>query len=111
MWCVNWGGEGHGEIRRDFAPLVSISKEKLIDPYSRFALEVLRKEGSRRGSELPAPGGEASYLTQRFFRVVLQKSVLTQIWHLVLYISNSKGQVDELVGELTSAKRLEKHFV
>ena len=40
----------------------------------------------------------------RPFKVVLQKSIPAQIRQLILYISNSKGQVDEFVGELTSAK-------
>ena len=46
------------------------------------------------------------YLTQSVFEVVLQKSILTQIRQLILYMSNSKGQVDGFVGKLTSAKRL-----
>ena len=32
-----------------------------------------------------------SYLTQRVFKVILQKATPTQIRQLVLYISNSKG--------------------
>ena len=42
--------------------------------------------------------------------VVLPKSIPTQIRQLVLYISYSKGSVDVFVGDLTSAKRLNKHF-
>ena len=44
------------------------------------------------------------------FEVVSQKSIPTQIRQLILYISNSKGWVDGFVGELTSAKRIQKHF-
>jgi len=43
--------------------------------------------------------------------VVVQKSIPTQIRQLVLYIRNSKGYVDRFWGELTSSKRLLKHFV
>ena len=39
------------------------------------------------------------------------RSIPTQIRQLIFRISNSKGHVDGFVGELTSAKRLEKHFV
>jgi len=41
----------------------------------------------------------------KFFKSVC-KSIPTQIRQLILYISNSKGEVDGFVGELTSAKRL-----
>ena len=44
-------------------------------------------------------------------QVVLQMSIPSQIRQLILYISNSKGHADGFVGELTSAKRLSKHFV
>ena len=37
---------------------------------------------------------------------VLQKSILTQICQLAIYISNSEGYVDGFVGDLTPAKRL-----
>ena len=39
------------------------------------------------------------------FEVVLRKSVPTKIRHIILYISDSKGQVDEFVGGLTVATR------
>ena len=45
------------------------------------------------------------------YRVVLSKSIPAQIRQLILHVSNRKGSVDEFVGELTSAKRLKKHFV
>ena len=51
------------------------------------------------------------YFTQSVFEVVLQKSIPTQIRQLILHISYSKVEVVGFVGELTSAKRLEKHFV
>jgi len=51
-----------------------------------------------------------SGLTQSAFNVVLRRSIYTQIRELILHPSNSKGYVDAFVGELTSAKRLEKHF-
>ena len=47
-----------------------------------------------------------AHLTQSVLKVVSQKPIPTQICQLILYISNSKGQVDEFVGDLTSAKRL-----
>ena len=52
-----------------------------------------------------------TYLTQSVFKVVLHESIPTQIRQLILYIINSQGYVDGFVGELTSAKRLSKHFV
>ena len=48
---------------------------------------------------------------QRVFKVFSQKSILTQIRQLILYISNSKGKVDRFVGEVTPAQRLSKHIV
>ena len=45
------------------------------------------------------------YITQLFFKVVLQKSIPTQIRQLILYITYSKGCLDGFVGESTSAKR------
>jgi len=47
-----------------------------------------------------------SYLTQSACKLVLHNSIPTQIRRLILYISSSKGQGDEFVGEVTSAKRL-----
>jgi len=47
-----------------------------------------------------------TYLTESVHNVVLHESIPTQIFHLTLYISNSKGQIDGFVGELTFAKRL-----
>ena len=35
------------------------------------------------------------------YKVVLQKSILVQIRQLILYISDSRGQVDGFVGDLT----------
>ena len=43
--------------------------------------------------------------------VVLQKSIPAQTSQLILYISNNGGHIDEFVGELTFAERLDKHFV
>ena len=58
------------------------------------------------------------YLTQSVFKVGWQKATPTQIRQLILYIGNlsfilamSKGNVGRFVGELPSAKRLEKHVV
>ena len=48
------------------------------------------------------------YLAQSVLEVVVQKSIPTQICQLI--ISNSKGSVNGFLGELTSAKRLYKHF-
>jgi len=50
------------------------------------------------------------YLTQSVFQVVLQKPTPTEISHGILHINDIKGHVDGFVGELTSAKRLQKHF-
>ena len=44
--------------------------------------------------------------TEDVFKVILQKSIPTQIRQLILYICNSEGKVDGLVGELTSAQQL-----
>ena len=44
-------------------------------------------------------------------KVVLRKSIPTQIPQLILRIGNGNGYVDGFVGELTSAKRLLTHFV
>ena len=44
------------------------------------------------------------------FKVVLQKSIPSQIRQLTLYSSNNKGQFDRFVRELTSAKPLQKTF-
>jgi len=52
-----------------------------------------------------------SYLTQRVFKVVLQKSIPAQIRQLIICISDNKGKVDRFVLELTFAKRLYEHFV
>ena len=54
----------------------------------------------------PARSGNAP--APSVLKVVLQKSIYTQIRQLVVYISHSRGQVEEFVGELTSAKRLHK---
>ena len=50
------------------------------------------------------------HFAQRVFRVVLQKSIPTQIRQLILYARNSKGRADGFGGGVTSAKRLQKHF-
>ena len=47
---------------------------------------------------------ERDYLTQSVFEVVSQKSVPTPIRQLILYISNSKGQVDGFVGKVDFCK-------
>ena len=44
------------------------------------------------------------HLTESVYKVVLQKSIPTQIRQLILYISDDEGYVDEFVGELTFAK-------
>ena len=54
------------------------------------------------------PGG---YLTQSVFQVVLQKSISAYIRQPILYMSNSKEQVDGFVRDFTSAKPLQKQFV
>jgi hypothetical protein len=51
------------------------------------------------------------YLTKHFLKVVLQKSIPAQVSEHILCISKSEGLRDGFVGELTSAKRLRKHFV
>ena len=48
---------------------------------------------------------------QRVFNVVLRKSITTHIHQLIIYLGNSKGQFDGFVGEVTSARRLEKILV
>ena len=48
-------------------------------------------------------------LTESVLQVV--KSISTQIFQLMHHASDCKEQVDEVVGELTFAKRLVKHFV
>ena len=40
----------------------------------------------------------------KYLRVVLRKSIPTQLRQLVLHISNSEGKIDRFVGELTFAK-------
>ena len=52
-----------------------------------------------------------SDLTESVLTVVLQKSIPPRTRQLILYISNSKGQVDEFVREMTFAKRLYKQFL
>jgi len=51
------------------------------------------------------------YLTQSVFKVVLHKSIPTQIRGLILYFCNITGYVDEFVWQLTSAKRFQKHLL
>ena len=63
-------------------------------------------ERARRGRP---PLGRA--LAQSVFKLALQKSIPTRIRQLILYISNSKGSVDEFERDSTSAKRPLKHFV
>jgi len=46
------------------------------------------------------------FISHNFFQVVLQKSISTQSRQLIICISNSKGYVDEFVGELTFAEQL-----
>jgi hypothetical protein len=57
----------------------------------------------RHGSEL--------YLTESFYRVVLQKSIPAQIRQLILCISDGQVWFHGFVRELTFAKQLYKHFV
>ena len=54
-------------------------------------------------SSRPPSHSRGCYLTQ-CFKVVLQRSIPTQIRQLILCISNIKGLVDGFVGELTFAK-------
>ena len=56
-------------------------------------------------------GNDQVVVSQKVVKVVSQKSIPTEISQHVLHIGNSKGRVDGFVGELTSAKRLEKLFV
>ena len=51
------------------------------------------------------------YLTQSAFKVIVQKSIPTQIRRLILHISKDKGYVDGFLGELIFAKRYKKHFM
>jgi len=50
-------------------------------------------------------GELTSYVTESVYKFVLQKSADPQIRQLILYNSNSQGQVDGFVGELSSAKK------
>ena len=50
-------------------------------------------------------------LTRSVSKVVWQRLIPPQNRQLIIHISNSKGGVDGFVGGLTSAKRLETHFV
>ena len=83
------------------------------------SLFVGRKENAFSGYLAQAVGGAGSascarfvsYLTQSVFKVVLQKSIPTQMRQLTLYTGNSGGYVDGFVGKLNSAKRLQKHLV
>ena len=47
------------------------------------------------------------YLTQSFGKVSSQKSTPPHIRQRILYMRNSKGYVEGIVEDLTSAKRLE----
>ena len=49
--------------------------------------------------------------TQSVFTVVFRKPIPKQICQPILHISNSSRYEDGFMGELTSAKRLEKYFV
>ena len=49
-----------------------------------------------------------SYLTQSVFKAVSQKATPPQIRQRILHISNSNGEVDRFLEELTSAKQLLK---
>ena len=51
---------------------------------------------------------EQSYLTESVYKVVLQKSIPTQIRPLILVISNNEGQSDGSVREFTFPQRLVK---
>jgi len=51
------------------------------------------------------------YLTESVHKIVLQKSISTQIRQLIFCISNNEGQVDGFVGELILAKRLYTYFL
>ena len=48
------------------------------------------------------------YLTEKFRKVALQKSIPAQTHQLILHIINDKGQVDGFVREMTCAGRLDK---
>ena len=52
-----------------------------------------------------------SYLKHCVLKVDFQTSILIQIRQLILCISNSERYVDGFIGELTSAKQLQNHFV
>ena len=52
-----------------------------------------------------------AYRTESVYKVVLQKSIPTQIRQLILYVSNNEGYVDEFVRELAFAERLSGHFL
>ena len=60
----------------------------------RKSIENLKKENQKLREV-------RSHLTQSLFNPILQKSILTKIRQLILYISKSKGYVDGFVGELT----------
>ena len=50
-------------------------------------------------------------LTESAHKVVVKKSIPTQIRQLILYISNDKDSVDGFVRESIFAKRRYKHFM
>ena len=51
------------------------------------------------------------YLTESVYTVVLQNSIPAQILQLILYMSNSEGEVNGFVRELIFANQLCKHFL
>ena len=85
------------------------SYQNWLKPVSNLALTgwfVL----SWRDSSLPRLQHRIFNPTKSVFKVDLQKSSPTQMRHLILFISNSKGYVDGFVGVSTSAERRSKHL-
>jgi len=56
--------------------------------------------------ERPRAAPHRPYLTEKVFKVILQKSIPSQFRQIIFYISNSKGYVKKIVRKLTFSKRL-----
>ena len=52
-----------------------------------------------------------AYLTQKVYKVVLQKSISVPIRQLILFIIRNEGYADGFVRELTFEERVCKHFL
>ena len=79
--------------------------------FDKVAHGARRAGGSRRRGPAGPPAAAAAPPTQSVFKVVLQKSISTQIRQLILFYYLYKEQVDGFVRESTFAQRLYKHFL